>query len=236
VSAVRVGVWNAQWAAPSTERGRPTIRLLDSLACDVLCVTEIELGLLAETGHAIDSDPDYGYARVRDRRKVVLCSRQPWTEVDRMGAPELPSGRFVSGVTETPMGPLRFIGVRIPWRDAHVRSGRRDRAPWEDHLRFLSGLPRTVRRLDLPTVLLGDFNQRIPRARQPEHVAMALTGALEPLRIATDGDVPGIDTRLIDHVAICPELEAGELRGVPGRSVGLSDHDGAVLMLKPRRK
>jgi hypothetical protein len=81
VSAVRVGVWNAQWAAPSAERGRPTIRLLDSLACDVLCVTEVELGLLAETGHAIDSHPDYGYARVRDRRKVVLWSRQPWTEV-----------------------------------------------------------------------------------------------------------------------------------------------------------
>jgi endonuclease/exonuclease/phosphatase family metal-dependent hydrolase len=236
VSAVRVGVWNAQWAARGTERGRATIRLLDSLAGDVLCVTEVELGLLAETGHAIDSDPDYGYARVRDRRKVVLWSRQPWTEVDRMGAPELPGGRLVSGVTETPGGPLRFIGVCIPWRDAHVRTGRRDRAPWEDHLRFLRGLPRAVRRLGLPTVLLGDFNQRVPRARQPGHVAKALTGALAPLRIVTEGDVQGIDRRLIDHVAIGPELEAGELRGVPGRSIGLSDHDGAVLMLKPHRK
>jgi hypothetical protein len=40
-------------------------------------------------------------------------------------------------VTDTPIGPIRFVGVCIPWRDAHVRTGRRDRAPWEDHLRFL---------------------------------------------------------------------------------------------------
>jgi hypothetical protein len=46
VNTVRVGVWNAQWAAPGSERGRETIRLLGSLACDVLCVTEVALGLL----------------------------------------------------------------------------------------------------------------------------------------------------------------------------------------------
>jgi hypothetical protein len=40
-------------------------------------------------------------------------------------------------VTDTPIGPIRFVGVCIPWRDAHVRTGRRDRAPCEDHLRFL---------------------------------------------------------------------------------------------------
>jgi hypothetical protein len=61
VHTVRVGVWNAQWAAPGTERGRETIRLLGSLACDVLCVTEVALGLLVPTGHVIDSEADYGY-------------------------------------------------------------------------------------------------------------------------------------------------------------------------------
>jgi hypothetical protein len=37
------------------------IRLLRSLACDVLCVTEVALGLLVPTGHVIDSEADYGY-------------------------------------------------------------------------------------------------------------------------------------------------------------------------------
>jgi endonuclease/exonuclease/phosphatase family metal-dependent hydrolase len=229
VNAVRIGVWNAHWAARDTKRGRATFRLLDSLACDVMCVTEVELGLLTSTGHVIDSDPDYGYTRIRDRRKVVLWSRQPWTNVDRVGAPELPGGRFVSGETETPIGPIRFVGVGIPWRDAHVRTGRRDRAPWEDHLRFLSALPTAVRPSNRPTVLLGDFNQRIPRARQPEHVARALAAALGPLRVVTDGEVTEVEGQLIDHVAIDPNLEPVEVRGVPGRSVGLSDHDGAVI-------
>jgi hypothetical protein len=37
---------------------------------------------------------------------------------------------------------------------------------------------------------------------------------------------------LIDHVAVDPSFEPVEVRGVPGRSVGLGDHDGAVLTLQ----
>jgi endonuclease/exonuclease/phosphatase family metal-dependent hydrolase len=233
VNTVRVGVWNAQWASPGTERGRETIRLLESLACDVLCVTEVAFGLLEPTGHVIDSEADYGYPRVGNRRKVVLRSRRPWTAVDRLGAPELPGGRFVSGVTDTPIGPIRFVGVCIPWRDAHVRTGRRDRAPWEDHLLFLRSLSTMLERnRPAPTVLLGDFNQRIPRARQPQHVGTALVAALGTLRVVTAGQVAGVEGKLIDHVAIGRGLEAHDVAGVPGRSQRLSDHDGVVVALE----
>lgn len=235
MTRVRIGIWNAEWAAPGTDRGRETTQLLDSLACDVLCVTEVALSLLTSTGYAIDSDPDYGYPRDGDRRKVVLWSLQPWSDVDRLGSPELPSGRFVSGVTETALGPIRVVGVCIPWRDAHVRTGRRDRAPWEDHLCFLKGLSTVLERASpLPTVLLGDFNQRIPRARQPERIARALSAAIESLRVVTDGEVAGVERTLIDHIALSRELDAVDVLGVPRRSstgVRLSDHDGAVVTL-----
>jgi hypothetical protein len=236
VNTVRVGVWNAQWAAPGAERGRATIRLLESLACDVLCVTEVALGLLEPTGHVIDSEADYGYPRVGDRRKVVLRSRRQWTAVDRVGAPELPGGRFVSGVTDTPIGPIRFVGVCIPWRDAHVRTGRRDRAPWEDHLRFLERLPTILgAHTELPTVVLGDFNQRIPRVRQPEHVARALETALGDFRVVTNGSVSRVDAPLIDHVVVNAALQELSVVGVPADAASggrLSDHAGVTVDLR----
>lgn len=51
----------------------------------------------------------------------------------------MPGGRFVSGVTGTPLGDVRVVGVCIPWEGAHVDTGRKDRAKWEDHLRYLEG-------------------------------------------------------------------------------------------------
>jgi endonuclease/exonuclease/phosphatase family metal-dependent hydrolase len=81
-------------------------------------------------------------------------------------------------------------------------------------------------------MLLGDFNQRIPRARQPQHVATALVAALGTLRVVTAGQVAGVEGKLIDHVAIGRGLEAHDVAGVPGRSPRLSDHDGVVVMLE----
>ena len=65
--------------------------------------------------------------------------------------PELPGGRFVSGVT---MG-IRFIGVCIPWQSAHVSTGRKDRKSWEDHLiycRHLTGIIEKYRKEETTSV------------------------------------------------------------------------------------
>lgn len=109
---------------------------------DVICLTEGTLGLFPEDGYVIDSDPDYGYRMIDGRRKVLLWSRHPWREVDRVGDPAMPGGRFVSGVTETPVGDVRVVWVCIPWEGAHADTGRKNRAKWEDHLRYLEGLER----------------------------------------------------------------------------------------------
>ena len=56
-----------------------------------------------------------------------------------------------------------FLGVCIPWRDAYVNSGRKDRKPWEDHPAGLTGFQKLRGRFPQSrTVVLGDFNQRIP--------------------------------------------------------------------------
>ena len=50
-------------------------------------------------------------------------------------------------------------------------------------------------------LVLGDFNQRIPRTHAPIRVAKALEQALGALVVAPAGAVPGIDRQVIDHLA-----------------------------------
>ena len=53
---------------------------------------------------------------------------QPWAAVDIGISSALPAGRLVAGTTLTALGPLTVVGVCIPWRDAHMPSGRKDRS------------------------------------------------------------------------------------------------------------
>lgn len=87
---------------------------------DVMGLTEVGVAITPQ-GHVIEADPDYGYTHDGSRRKVILWSKTPWEEMDAIGDPEMPTGRFVSGVTQG----IRFVGVCIPWRDAHVKTGRK---------------------------------------------------------------------------------------------------------------
>ena len=56
--------------------------------------------------------------------------------------PSLPPGRFVSGVTRTPLGEVTVVGICIPWfgcRTEAYRASER-KARWQDHEAFLDGL------------------------------------------------------------------------------------------------
>lgn len=110
---LRFATWNVEWATAGTRRGERVAAVLDG-AADVMVVTECTLGVLP-TGHVVDAGSDWGY-RVDDptRRKVALWSRWPWTDVDPVGHPDLPPGRFVAATTSTPIGDLRGVGVCIP--------------------------------------------------------------------------------------------------------------------------
>lgn len=227
--------WNVEFAPPGRTRAAAIAGVIERHEPDIVCLTETHATWPMEGGHWIWPSADYGYRGDGERRKVGLWSRAPWSEVDEVGHPGLPGGRFVAGVTETDVGPLIVMGVCIPWRMAHVATGRRDRAAWQDHLDYLDGLGELVaeRASPGPLVVVGDFNQGVPRRHTPVAVHDALLAALGPLTIVTAGPVAGLDAGVIDHVAIGPELSAHEVTGisrlVDGKQV--SDHTGVVVRL-----
>jgi endonuclease/exonuclease/phosphatase family metal-dependent hydrolase len=121
--------------------------------------------------------------------------------------------------------------VCIPWKDAHVRTGRKDRTPWEDHSTYLEGLRQLVEQEKSPLVVLGDFNQRIPRVSQPVLVAEQLSRCMDGLQVCTA--LP-LAKPLIDHIAVSQELLATKVEVIPDHdSEGrLSDHRGVIAEFK----
>lgn len=226
--------WNIRWAESGTQRGEligDAIRRLDP---DVMCLTESTISMIPRTGHSIVSSPDYGYPNNGSRRKVILWSKNPWAGVDRIGSHSMPGGRFASGITEG----VRFFGICVPWKDAHVRTGRLDRTPWEDHLAYLAGLASVVKRhaySETPLCVLGDYNQPIPRVRQPIRVATALADALEnQLIISTSGILDPGGRPLIDHYAHSRGARTEIIGIVPkitDEGIDLSDHVGVVASI-----
>ena len=149
---MKISCWNSDWATPSSKRGKYFIDKFDS---DIICLTEGYETLLPHDGYIISSHEDYGYKSKKGRRKVILWSKNKWTDIDQIGSKEIPTGRFISGITNG----IKIIGLCIPWRFAHVSTGRKDRKPWEDHLSFIQNLSFSNQK----TIILGDFNQIIPK-------------------------------------------------------------------------
>ena len=223
--------WNIEWATARSAKGKRIKELVEEVDPDVLCFTEATLGMVPANGHLIESNPDYGYPNPGDRRKVILWSKQPWQEVDAVGSESLPGGRFISGIIRG----IRFVGVCIPWFDAHVRTGRKDRTRWEDHLRYIdafSPLAKAYCDGALPVCVTGDFNQRIPRSRQPLEVAQRLMDIFDSRwEFATAGISDDKGHQLIDHITTCGQITACVDEIIPKKSpagLPLSDHVGVV--------
>jgi hypothetical protein len=146
----------------------------------------------------------------------------------------MPSGRYISGVTNG----VRFIGVCIPWRDAHVRTGRKDRLPWDDHEVYLKEIKPILQKhlsKNFPVCMLGDFNQRIPRQSQPVSVYSQLTEIIDlGFNCITSSDrVPG--NPLIDHLIVDCRILADFCEVIPKEAsdgVRLSDHDGILCKIQ----
>ncbi|MDB6172978.1 MAG: hypothetical protein JWL59_2289 [Chthoniobacteraceae bacterium] len=235
--SVKVTLWNTEWAVPNGRRGQIIQSVLHHGDPELICVTEGFSGIFSMSGHTITSADDYGYPITQGRRKVLLWSKSPWKEVDQLGSSLMPGGRFISGTTQSPVGLVRIIGVCIPWQDAHVRSGRRNRQPWQDHLSFIAGLDELLPRgeFDMPTILLGDFNQRIPKGRQPGPVYDCLIQTLQDrLCVVTDGVIGEIGKPSIDHLVATSHFKASSVTGfsnVANDGTTMSDHFGLRISL-----
>ena len=77
-------------------------------------------------------------------------------------------------------------------------------------MQFISGLS------DLPSwhgervVIAGDFNQRMPRARQPKYAFEALSSAVQHYTWATSGEIAGVNKLSIDHKYLCKSCVQSE--------------------------
>ena len=187
---VRIGTWNTELAKPGFVKGERIRPILAAPDCDVLCVTEGHPDIFPDGGYTVEGDDDPCYPLEEGQKKVLLWSKEPWECVE-LGPREMPEGRFVAGITKTPIGSLTVVGVCIPWHFAHVNTGRKNRRPWEVHLDWLSAFGRTAHATaSRRTVVLGDFNQRIPRSWTPKCAYAALRRAFDGLHISTCGELP----------------------------------------------
>jgi Endonuclease/Exonuclease/phosphatase family len=228
--------WNLAWAANDSPRGDSILRNVFDCNVQVACFTETFSSFLTEHGHTICANPDYGYPIKKDRRKVILWSREPWEDVDALGHEDLPGGRFIAGTTQTALGKVRFIGVCIPWSDAHVASGRCDRTIWEDHLIYVTTMKSILASSPKKTLLMGDFNQSLPRSRAPIHVEQALREVLgNRFYVATEGLTDSTGSNCIDHLCYTPELCVDSVSVLPkitGDGLRLSDHFGVLASVR----
>ena len=205
-----------------------------------MCITETHDELLTRPGHAICSRPDYGYGLKKNRRKVLLWSKEPWHQVDDLGIESLPPGRFVSGVTQTSVGGVAVIGICIPWFGSRTeaRRGAERRLRWQDHEEYLVGLSEILERVEARRLMvMGDFNQRIGQgSRAPRALRLALLEAFEPnLRIVTS-DLAFQGRKSIDHIALSPDLAVRSLDAISNIHEGkkLSDHFGVAADVSVR--
>lgn len=226
---MKIATWNAEWAKASGARGRRVAAEILSCSSEVFVLTEGDRSLLPAHGHVVDAGDDWGYdVKDKSQRKVLMWSENPWTDIDVIGSPSLPRGRFVIASTETSIGSIRVIGVCIPYYGAHVVTGNKNRRQWEDHEIYLHELKKLIVDVPGPFVVAGDCNQRIPAGRQPKVVSALLDEVLHGLVVPTAGHV---DPPLIDHVAHSSDLVSKVVRTIPAaNSEGkLSDHTGVVV-------
>ncbi len=232
MSRVRTATWNVEWASPISTRAQLIREAIFNLQPEVVCLTETHLNFLEQLGgYTITGGQDWGYQSATGRRKVLLWSRAPWESVRGEGPPRMPPGRFVAGITNTSVSKVLVYGVCIPWKDAHVRTGLKNKAPWEDHEAYLLALSSdpVMHQSGQPLVVLGDYNQQLPRKRSPVQMESLLRKTLVGTKIWTEGLTDEDGYLAIDHIATSPHLNATD-RGVITRqhSSGhrLSDHFG----------
>ena len=235
--------WNVRWATPKARRTAEILSRVDRHDPEIVCLTETHDELLSQGGHAICSQADYGYGIQKNRRKVLLWSKEPWHRVDDLGVDSLPSGRFVSGVTQTSVGEVAVIGICIPWfgSRSEARRGEERRRRWEDHEEYLAGLSEVLERVAArQLIVMGDFNQAIGQgSRAPRALQQALREAFDPnLRIVT-ADLVFQGRKCIDHIALSADWAVDSEDAISNVHEGrkLSDHFGvtAELTVQPVR-
>ena len=226
--------WNIERRAPHSCQASVLVERAVAQQPDVICLTEAYEGsTVILGGHEIaDRGATWSFERREGERLVALWSPNPWRDVNA-GNADTATGGFISGVTTTPVGSVRVVGICAPHHAASQVGATEKARLWTEQVAFWTGMTKLIATRDrgTPTVLLGDFNQYIPRIWGSKAAHAEMLAALDDLRVATGGPISGIDEPTIDHVAHTPDLVPQEVLGLSrfgddGRA--LSDHFGAI--------
>ena len=221
--------WNLERKKVNSPYGKLAISHLFDQLPDVIAVSETRTDFPTHDGFTIYAQKPNG--RFADNeRKILIWSKNPWSKVDDLGDIGLPTGRFISGVTKTPIGEIRVVGVCIPYHMADVVYGTKDKKPWEQHITFLKTLPSILQNYTRPIVVAGDFNQRFPRVKFGHRTAaLEMERTFKNYDIVTHGTIAGLSREGIDHIAISEKLKTEKVWGWYNiiNDKRLSDHDGA---------
>ena len=237
--------WNVEWASSAAYSRTPEIRKrIAAHSPDVVCLTETHREMLSPSGgHIICSQADAGYRIKENMRKVMLWSREPWEHVDDLGHASMPPGRYVSGVTRTPLGEVTVIGICIPWHGSRTeaRRGAEQKERWEDHVSYVKCLGELLLKIqDRPLIVTGDFNQRIgQKGYAPPPDKQVAVQDIMPRHLTIATSALGYNgRRCIDHMALSEEIAAESLKvisNIDGKRE-LSDHPGIAAILSIQRQ
>lgn len=229
---MRILTWNLQWKSPrgSSPASSSIQRTLRRLDVDLACLTETQAGWLPD-GHETSSRAE---GKQPARRKVVLWSRWPLSDIDGEGPDDVAYlRRWCVATAHTPSGPVRLFGVVIPYAHSNVVHGTGTARMWDDHARYLDALDRALAQRDtaVPTVVFGDFNQRLDggRSRVPATLLRRLRSVLRDFDLAT-ADLQAAEHYLLDHIAV-DGINPSGLGLIPrvDNDVRRSDHHGAYV-------
>lgn len=232
---VKIATWNTEWRKPKSRHASIIRERLEAFNPDIVCLTETHTGFLQEWGgYEVYGTDNWGGPTYGTRREVLLWSKWPFRNLDTVGSEGLPPGRFAKAITTAPTGDITVTGVVIPYHMSNVTWGTRNRTKWELHRLFLDALPEVTGKLPHRSIVMGDFNQRIPSKRVPRAIQTQLLTALADLSIHTAGEIGAEKSAAIDHIAtgpawLCNQVQTFSNLTSEGRQI--SDHFGVGTVL-----
>lgn len=248
---VKLVNWNVEWARPDTRRGWWIQRKLELLDADIICLTEGYTDLLPGGGEIIIAEHNWQEAPPSGRYKVLLWSKCGWHNTATANTVHMPPGRFINGMTETPIGTLNVYGVCVPYHQYSYMDWLKQ---WEGNTAFLQSLKNDILPgLPQRSLVIGDFNQRIPRQgswMQPQYVLDVLYDTFPdhlwqiptagengdiPSRIKAGLNIPALDKPIIDHIIHSQDLQTMRLWRFDRYAedgTRLSDHPGIYAEIR----
>ena len=232
---IKVVNWNIERRGPQTWQAASLISEIGGFGPDLVCLTEAHDNSLTSLGGHTISHVGYRSAHKQpSERLVMLWSRTSWQPVV---IPEKlqNSGGLVAGVTKLDGEDVLCIGLCIPYHMAKLANEEKTR-PWHHHKRFLKQVTPWLRTQtgERPTIVMGDFNQRIPRKYGSREAYDLLMHVFDPFEIITRDELEPLGELTIDHIGLkgglgAVRIEARSRFAHDGRP--RSDHFGVFATL-----